>query len=75
MWRDKSKKKKKASKDRHYAITVRNLSSYLDKKSYSLQISGAGSSGSKKAKKDSNKELEEFVQHQNDSQSDVSVCY
>jgi hypothetical protein len=73
-WRDKKKKKKKALKDRHYAITVGDLSSYLDKKSHFLQISSAGPSGSKKVKKNPNKALEEFVQQQNDSSSDVSVC-
>jgi hypothetical protein len=29
VWRDKAKKKKKASKDRHYAFTVRNPLSYF----------------------------------------------
>ena len=37
------------------------------------QISGAGSSGSKKSKKDPNKALEEFVHQQNQAQSDVST--
>lgn len=57
MWREKDKKKKKkkkSSKDRHYAFT----------------ISGAGPSGSKKAEKDSNKTLQEFVRRQNDTVSD-----
>jgi hypothetical protein len=74
MWRDKHKKKKKASKDRHYPITVSNLSLYDRQKSYSRQISSAGSRRSKKDKKAPNKALEEFVQKQNNSSSDVSVC-
>jgi hypothetical protein len=76
MWRDKAKKKKKASKDRHYAFTVSSIFSFVYRKiSHSLQISGAGPSGSKKSEKDPNKELQEFVRRQNDTASDVSVCF
>lgn len=73
-WRDKSKnKKKKASKDRHYAFTVSNIFVVLRKMSHYLQISSAGPSGSKKAEKNPNKALQEFVRRQNDAASDVSL--
>jgi hypothetical protein len=76
MWREKDKKKKKkASKDRHYAFTVSNIFWFVFRKiSHSLQISGAGPSRSKKYEKDPNKALQEFVRRQNDTASDVSIC-
>jgi hypothetical protein len=77
MWRDKNKnKKKKKPKDRHYAFTVSNIFWFVFRRiSHSLQISGAGPSGSKKSDKDSNKALQEFVRRQNDTGSDVGVCF
>jgi hypothetical protein len=71
-WKDKPKKKKKSSKDKHYSFTVSNSRWYhLINKFHSLQVWG---SESKKGTKDKKKALQDFVQRQNVSQSDVSLC-